>query len=164
MIRLRNARDPNVLFPRLCVIFKIDEQAIVNDGCVLLPAAKAFFKHGMKKPLSEKTVQKLEKKARKMFRSANLQPSRISIVYCDHPLVLAEFSGEDMDTEHQNKLANRLTHEAKFKGAALAWMPRRGVQMFEKAAAIAPPESAPAIDVSTVSNGEHIHSLSNITY
>nr|VZI18648.1 unnamed protein product [Spirometra erinaceieuropaei] len=61
-------------------------------ACILLPTAPCFLKRPFNgEPPSSRTTLRIEKMAQKVFGSAGLQPSKLSVIHCNHPLVLAEF-------------------------------------------------------------------------
>lgn len=104
---------------------------MAGESCIFLPAARGFLKPGSHKPLSEAKTRKLEKIVRKIFHNAGIQPTRISVVYCQQPLILAELS-DNSGVSARGKLVGKLG-EPKYKGSAVAWLSKKSLTLFEKA-------------------------------
>ncbi|VDN10570.1 unnamed protein product [Dibothriocephalus latus] len=105
-------------------------QEVPPTACILLPTRPGFLRKPFDgTPLSSRRTEKIEQLAQKVFRSAGLQPSKLSVIHCNHPLVLAEF---DISPDIRSRVlaesgVRKLTYEC-----PIVWTTSARVKAFRK--------------------------------
>ncbi|BHF68817.1 hypothetical protein SprV_0301185800 [Sparganum proliferum] len=100
-------------------------------ACILLPTAPCFFKKPFNgEPPSSRKTLRIEKMAQKVFGSAGLQPSKLSVIHCNHPLVLAEFDSP-FDIRRRALVESRM-REVSRRDSPILWTSHPQIMAFRK--------------------------------
>ncbi|VDL96538.1 unnamed protein product [Schistocephalus solidus] len=96
----------------------------------MLPTPPCFLKKPFDgTPFTSKKAMRMENLALKVFRSAGIEPSKLSVIHCNHPLILAEF---DSSPDIRSRILVASGVRKVSHGSPVVWTSREKIKAFRK--------------------------------